>query len=50
MSKRILLVQAHPDASQPHFGHGLEASYANMKPKDAAKWLGKLERLGAGAE
>ena len=28
MSKRILLVQAHPDASQPHFGHALEASYA----------------------
>lgn len=28
MSRRILLVQAHPDASQPHFGHALEASYA----------------------
>ena len=28
MSKRILLVQAHPDASQRHFGHALEASYA----------------------
>lgn len=28
MSKRILLVQAHPDASRPHFGHALEASYA----------------------
>ncbi len=28
MSKRILLIQAHPDASQPHLGNALEASYA----------------------
>ena len=28
MFKRILLVQAHPDASHPHFGHALEANYA----------------------
>jgi len=28
MSKRILLIQAHPDASQPHFCHALESSYA----------------------
>ena len=29
MSKRILLIQAHPDAEHPHLGHALEASYAN---------------------
>jgi putative NADPH-quinone reductase len=28
MSKRILLIQAHPDASQAHLGHALQASYA----------------------
>ena len=28
MSKRILLIQAHPDASHPHLGHALAASYA----------------------
>ncbi len=28
MSKRILLIQAHPDANHPHLGHALEASYA----------------------
>ncbi len=28
MSKRILLIQAHPDASPTHLGHALEASYA----------------------
>lgn len=28
MSKRILLIQAHPDALQPHLGHALQASYA----------------------
>ena len=28
MYKRIFLVQAHPDASHPHFGHALEASHA----------------------
>ena len=28
MSKRILLVQAHPDASHHHFGDAREASYA----------------------
>jgi putative NADPH-quinone reductase len=25
---RILLIQGHPDASQPHFGHALEDAYA----------------------
>jgi putative NADPH-quinone reductase len=28
MGKRILIVQGHPDASQPHYGHALAASYA----------------------
>jgi putative NADPH-quinone reductase len=28
MSKRILLIQAHPDASPTHLGHALEAGYA----------------------
>ncbi len=28
MSKRILIIQAHPDASQPHLCHALAASYA----------------------
>jgi putative NADPH-quinone reductase len=28
MSKRILLIQAHPDASHPHLGHALAARYA----------------------
>jgi putative NADPH-quinone reductase len=28
MSKRILLIQAHPDASQPHLCHALASSYA----------------------
>ena len=28
MSKRILIVQAHPDASHPHLCHALAASYA----------------------
>lgn len=28
MSKRILLIQGHPDASQPHLCHGLENAYA----------------------
>jgi putative NADPH-quinone reductase len=28
MSKRILLIQAHPDASPSHLGHALQASYA----------------------
>lgn len=27
MSKRILLIQAHPDASQPHLCHALASSY-----------------------
>ncbi len=28
MSKRILIIQAHPDASPTHLGHALEAAYA----------------------
>lgn len=28
MSKRILLIQAHPDASQPHLCHALASSYS----------------------
>jgi putative NADPH-quinone reductase len=28
MSKRILLIQAHPDAGRPHWCHALAASYA----------------------
>jgi putative NADPH-quinone reductase len=28
MSKKILLIQGHPDASQRHFGHALAESYA----------------------
>jgi putative NADPH-quinone reductase len=28
MSKRILVIQAHPDASRPHFCHALAESYA----------------------
>jgi putative NADPH-quinone reductase len=28
MGKRILIVQGHPDASRPHYGHALAASYA----------------------
>jgi putative NADPH-quinone reductase len=28
MSKRILIIQAHPDASEPHLCHALAASYA----------------------
>ena len=28
MSKRILLIQCHPDASHPHLCHALAASYA----------------------
>jgi putative NADPH-quinone reductase len=28
MNKRILIIQAHPDASQPHLCHALAASYA----------------------
>ena len=28
MSKRILLIQGHPDASQPHLCHALASSYA----------------------
>jgi putative NADPH-quinone reductase len=27
MSKRILIIQAHPDATHPHLGHALAASY-----------------------
>ena len=27
MSKRILIIQGHPDASQPHFSHALASSY-----------------------
>jgi putative NADPH-quinone reductase len=27
MSKRILLIQGHPDASEPHFCHALATSY-----------------------
>ena len=27
-SKRILLIQGHPDASEPHFCHALASSYA----------------------
>ena len=29
MSKRILLIQGHPDASQPHLCHTLENAYAD---------------------
>lgn len=29
MSKRILLIQGHPDASQQHFCHALEDAYAS---------------------
>jgi putative NADPH-quinone reductase len=28
MSSRITIIQGHPDASQPHFGHALADSYA----------------------
>ncbi len=28
MSKRLLLIQAHPDASEPHLCHALASSYA----------------------
>lgn len=28
MFKRILIIQAHPDASRPHLGHALATSYA----------------------
>lgn len=35
MSKRVLIVQGHPDASAPHFGHALAAAYA-----DAARAAG----------
>lgn len=28
MSKRILVIQAHPDGSRPHFCHALERAYA----------------------
>lgn len=28
-NKRILIVQGHPDASQPHFGHALAETYGN---------------------
>jgi putative NADPH-quinone reductase len=35
MSKRILIIQGHPDASSPHFGHALAAAYA-----DAARAAG----------
>ena len=33
MSKRILLIQAHPDATQPHLCHALASSYANGAEK-----------------
>jgi putative NADPH-quinone reductase len=29
MARRILLIQAHPDSTQPHFCHALAAAYAN---------------------
>jgi hypothetical protein len=29
MVKRILIIQGHPDASTPHCGHALAASYAS---------------------
>lgn len=29
MSKRILILQGHPDASAPHYGHALARAYAN---------------------
>lgn len=29
MGKRILLLQGHPDRSQPHFGHALASAYDN---------------------
>jgi putative NADPH-quinone reductase len=29
MPKRILIIQAHPDASRPHLAHSLAAAYAN---------------------
>ena len=33
MSKRVLLIQAHPDATQPHLCHALASSYANGAEK-----------------
>ena len=33
MSKRILLIQAHPDATQPHLCHALAFSYASGAEK-----------------
>ena len=33
MSKRILLIQAHPDATQPHLCHALASSYASGAEK-----------------
>jgi len=29
MSKNILIIQGHPDASRPHFGHALAETYEN---------------------
>jgi putative NADPH-quinone reductase len=40
MTKRILLLQGHPDRSQPHLLHALAASYA-----DAARAAGHDVRL-----
>ena len=33
MSKRVLLIQAHPDATQPHLCHALASSYASGAEK-----------------
>lgn len=41
MSRRIAIIQGHPDGSQPHFGHALAAAY-----EEAAKAAGhEVRRL-----
>ena len=42
MSKRILLIQAHPDASQPHLCHALASSYAKGAESEGHIWLYRL--------
>jgi len=40
MSKRITIIQGHPDSTHPHFGHALASAYA-----DGAKQAGHMVKV-----
>ena len=47
MSKRILVIQGHPDSAVSHFRHALADAYAEGDAASRRRWLTRMARLGA---